>query len=190
MAVYRRSALIGCLLLIQAAAASAGTVSIESGPSNSTVVVTADAATKDEILNTLAERTPFDLERVGDITFARTITHTYTGTTRQIVDQILNNESYVVLTSAPTGNISQVVLYGRQTTTQGSPQAPAIAVAPRASAAAPLPPATAPAPIAAAPIPAPALPAAALAQPPSRQASAQSRRTIATPTSLTPRPRN
>jgi hypothetical protein len=177
-----QSALIGCFLLIGCASASAGSVTIERATPNPTIVVTADGATLDEILNTLAERTAFDLERVGEITLARTVTHTYNGTTRQILDQVLNNENYVIVTSSPAGNISRVVLYGHQSRASQAPTNAAPAVAPKAPAA---PVAASSSPVA---VPPAVAPAAVPARPPLRQASTQHRRTIALPTSLTTPP--
>ena len=179
MTAYKRSAVIGCLVAIHAAAASAGTVTIVPGPTSASIVLTATNATTDEILDTLAGRTAFDLERIGDLALARTITHTYTGTPRQIVDQLLNNVNYFVLTSVPSGTINRVVLYARH---NGTPLAnPPAPTAPAAfpAAAPPASVAVSARRIAAAPI------ARSAAPVPAREAATPSRRrTIITPTSL------
>ena len=125
MPAFKRTALIGWFILSQFAAAWAGTVSVEPDTSNATIVVTAGNATVDDILETLAGRTVFDLERIGDVELPRTITHTYTGTPRQIVDQLLKNENYAVLTSSEAGSIQRVVVYARPSATAAASSQPA-----------------------------------------------------------------
>ena len=125
MPAFKSTALIGWFILSQSAAAWAGTVSVEPDKSHATIVVTAGNATVDEILETLAERTAFDLERIGDVELPRTITHTYTGTPRQIVDRLLKNENYAVLTSSEAGSIQRVVVYARPSVTAAAWSQPA-----------------------------------------------------------------
>ena len=97
----------------------------------------------------MSEQGPFELEVMGDLVHPRTLTGEFSGKTRSVLEQILDNESHVIVSDAGTQEVSRVVLFGRHDGERAAP-------APVASPALVSQPVAAPAPAA----PAPSAPAA------------------------------
>ena len=113
MSMIARIAAAGLFAGLNAGAASAGTVTVNTEKGNDRqIVVEAKDATIAEILASLNEKQAFELERLGDFANTGPQTRRYTGEFRHVLERVLENESHLVITTMSKRDVQRVVIYG------------------------------------------------------------------------------
>jgi hypothetical protein len=103
--------------------AGAGTIAIAEGE-NSTIVVTADNATVDEMLDALGQRFGFTVERVAPELNRKVFSGRFVGEPERLIDQMLRGVSHILVQSEDAlVGIERVLLVGSSEPT--APLAPA-----------------------------------------------------------------
>ena len=133
MSVFLRHAFMVCQFLAPPGWALAGSVTVDVDRDSGALVVVSHGATVEEIVGRLSEHSQFEFEPMGDAAHPRTLTGEFRGGTRSVLEQILDNESHVIVSAAGTGAVSRVVIYGRhdgEHATPGASAAPAVIAQP------------------------------------------------------------
>lgn len=102
---------------------SAESIVIEVAADERTISVAVKGATVEQVLDTLAKKKTFSIERIGSDFESGQINRSFSGPVRSVVEQLLEHENHLIYVNVRSREVERVVIYGRRVEITAEPAA-------------------------------------------------------------------